>query len=375
MSAVVVFEHATIFPPKPKEKQMIIMAIDLGKFNSMACIYDNQTQEQQFETVSTERGFFKTLFNSYSPDLVVVEACGPSGWVSDLCGEMNLAILVCSTHEEAWLRKNVKRKTDRDDALKLARLASMNELVPSHVPTKTIRERRRLVKYRKKIVGRINSCKNMIRSAFANQGISISQGAKTWHSGRAVLIENSKPFDQCGADELWRGELHLELALLESLEDHLALIEQQLESIAKTDVQTQRVQTINGVGRVTAEAIVSWIDDPHRFKSAREVGSYAGLVPWQYQSGMTDRRGRITKRGPRVLRTILVECAWCSLQYNQWSCETYDRIHAGKQPRKKKAAVKMARKILVLAWALMRDEVDYDPERNLKAEPEQKVVA
>ena len=354
---------------------MIIMAIDLGKFNSMACIYDNQTQEQQFETVSTERGFFKTLFNSYSPDLVVVEACGPSGWVSDLCGEMNLAILVCSTHEEAWLRKNVKRKTDRDDALKLARLASMNELAPTHVPTKTIRERRRLVKYRKKIVGRINSCKNMIRSAFANQGISISQGAKTWHSGRAVLIENSKPFDQCGADELWRGELHLELTLLESLEDHLALIEQQLESIAKTDVQTQRVQTINGVGRVTAEAIVSWIDDPHRFKSAREVGSYAGLVPWQYQSGMTDRRGRITKRGPRVLRTILVECAWCSLQYNQWSRETYDRIHAGKQPRKKKAAVAMARKILVLAWALMRDEVDYDPERNLKAESEQKVVA
>lgn len=295
--------------------------------------------------------------------------------MSDLCGEMNLAILVCSTHEEAWLRKNIKRKTDRDDALKLARLASMNELVPTHVPTKTIRERRRLVKYRKKIVGRINSCKNMIRSAFANQGISISQGAKTWHSGRAVLIENSKPFDQCGADELWRGELHLELTLLESLEDHLALIEQQLESIAKTDVQTQRVQTINGVGRVTAEAIVSWIDDPHRFKSAREVGSYAGLVPWQYQSGMTDRRGRITKRGPRVLRTILVECAWCSLQYNQWSRETYDRIHAGKQPRKKKAAVAMARKILVLAWALMRDEVDYDPERNLKAESEQKVVA
>jgi transposase len=351
------------------------MAIDLGKFNSMACVYDKDTQEQQFETVATERGFFKTLLNSYCPELVVVEACGPSGWVSDLCGEMEIPILVCSTHEEAWLRKNVKRKTDKDDALKLARLASMGELVPTHVPTKPIRERRRLIKYRKKIVDRINSSKCTIRSVFANQGIPISQGAKTWHSGRVDLIEQSKPLNECEPNDLWRGELDLELKLLETLESHLETIEKQLNQIAKTDTQIQRVQTINGVGRVTAEAIVNWIDDPHRFKSAREVGAYAGLVPWQYQSGQTDRRGRITKRGPKLLRTILVECAWCSLQYNQWSRETYDRIHAGKQPRRKKAAVAMARKILVLAWAMMRDEVDYDPERNLEPDPKPKQTA
>ena len=94
---------------------MPIIAIDLGKFNSMACIYDMDSQDQLFETLATERGFFRTLLNSYSPDLVVVEACGPSGWVSDLCGEMGIPVLVCSTHEEAWLRKNVKRKTDSAD--------------------------------------------------------------------------------------------------------------------------------------------------------------------------------------------------------------------------------------------------------------------
>jgi len=351
---------------------MVIIAIDLGKFKSMGCIYDNETQEQQFETLLTERSYFRTMFNSYSPELVVVEACGPSGWVSDLCGEMEIPILVCSTHEEAWLRKNVKRKTDRDDALKLARLASMGELVPTHVPTKSVRERRRLIKYRKKQVDRINSCKSSIRSIFVNQGIRISDGAKTWHTGRKLLNENAKPLSDCEPNELWRGELDLELRLLETIETQLESIEKQLNRMAKTDAQVQRVQTINGVGRVTAEAIVSWIDDPHRFKSAREIGAYAGLVPWQYQSGNTDRRGRITKRGPRLLRTLLVECAWCSLQYNTWSRETYDRIHAGKQPRRKKAAVAMARKILVLAWAMMRDEVDYDPDRNVKPKPDMK---
>ena len=209
-------------------------------------------------------------------------------------------------------------------------------------------------------------------SIFVNQGIRISDGAKTWHTGRKLLIENAKPLSECDPNELWRGELDLELRLLETIESQLESIEKQLNRIAKTDAQIQRVQTINGVGRVTAEAIVSWIDDPHRFKSAREVGAYAGLVPWQYQSGNTDRRGRITKRGPRLLRTLLVECAWCSLQYNTWSRETYDRIHAGKQPRRKKAAVAMARKILVLAWAMMRDEVDYDPDRNVTPKPDVK---
>ena len=172
------------------------------------------------------------------------------------------------------------------------------------------------------------------------------------------MIGHAKPLDQCEPEELWRGELLLELNQLEALESQLSTIEQTLEEIAKKDAQIQRVQTIQGVGRVTAEAIVAYIDDPHRFKSTRQVGSYAGLVPRQYQSGCTDRRGRITKRGPRLLRTLLLECAWCSFRYNQWSQETYKRIHAGKTPRKKKAAIALARKILVLAWATMRDEVD-----------------
>jgi len=348
------------------------MAIDLGKFKSMVCFYNTDSQEHAFETVTTERGYFQTMLKHHSPDLVVVEACGPSGWVGDLCEELSLKLIVCSTNEAAWLFKNTKRKTDKDDALKLARLAVMNELVPTHVPSKTVREKRRLINFRKKMVNRINGIKCGIRSIFANQGMQISSGAQTWHSGRQFLIDHAKPLSQCDLEELWRGELLLEFNQLDALEAQLSTIEKRLDDLAKNDAQIQRVQTINGVGRVTAEAIVAYIDDPHRFKSGRQVGSYAGMVPRQYQSGCTDRRGRITKRGPRLLRTLLLECAWCSLRYNQWSQETYERIHADKQPRKKKAAIALARKILVLAWAMMRDDVDYDPERNVEPEPEKK---
>ncbi len=58
------------------------------------------------------------------------------------------------------------------------------------------------------------------------------------------------------------------------------------------------------------------IDDPHRFENGRQVSAYFGLVPRQYQSGETDRNGRITKRGNPLARTILVECAWASMRYN-----------------------------------------------------------
>ena len=180
------------------------------------------------------------------------------------------------------------------------------------------------------------------------------------------LDAQRKPLAECGPSDLWKGELDLELTQLDAAQEHLKQVDQKLEEIAQADARVQRVMQINGVGRVTAEAIVAYIDDPHRFNNANQVGAYVGLVPRQYQSGKTDRHGRITKRGPRLLRTLLVECAWCSLQYNEWSRETYDRIHRGTQARKKKAAIALARKILIVAWAMMRDESDYDSERNLK---------
>ena len=170
--------------------------------------------------------------------------------------------------------------------------------------------------------------------------------------------------------ELWRGELDQYLTQLDQVNLLLKDAEKRLDWIAQEDERVQRVMQIDGVGRVTAEAIVCAIDDAKRFKSSRQVSAYAGLVPRQYQSGETDRRGRITKRGPRLLRTLLLECAWISLRYNQWSRVTYERIHGGKQVRRKKAAVALARKILVVAWAMLRDQSDYDIERLLPKEPQ-----
>jgi transposase len=150
---------------------MNILAIDLGKFNSMCCFFDTKTQQHRFQAAATTRRYLTAILKNHKIDLVVMEACGPSGWICDLCQEHNLKTLACSTNEEAWRWANVKRKTDKDDALKLARLAMMRQLKPVHVPQHEVREHRTLVKYRKTLDQRINRIKNSIRSLFANRGI------------------------------------------------------------------------------------------------------------------------------------------------------------------------------------------------------------
>ena len=143
---------------------MIIIAIDLGKFNSIVCFFDSARNEYRFQLIKTERGYLWTLLTKHVSDLVVMEACTASGWVSDLCDELKLQRLVCSTQEEAWRWRSVKRKTDKADALKLARLAAMGQLKATHVPSPSMREYRGLIKYRKKLLGTDNRSKNSIRA-------------------------------------------------------------------------------------------------------------------------------------------------------------------------------------------------------------------
>jgi len=93
------------------------------------------------------------------------------------------------------------------------------------------------------------------------------------------------------------------------------------------------------------------------------VSAYSGLVPRQHQSGEMDRRGRISKRGPALLRKMLVECAWCMVRYNAWARNFYLRLTGGGQRRKKQAIVALARKILVRSWAMLRDRKPWhDPQ-------------
>lgn len=336
---------------------MKILGIDLGKYTSAACLFDTQSNDTLFFSFKSFASEFKALLSQTQPEQVVIEACTISGWVYDLCQAEGFNTIVANPTHEAWHWKHVKRKTDKDDALKLTKLAALGQISPVYMPSAESRQYRQLVKYRKRLVSHTTRAQNTIRAVFNQQGISIPAGEKAWTiSGIEQLKKYSQNMDECSLLSLWQGQLDLELKRLDALWEQLHAVDKKLTEIAKQDNRVQLLESIPGVGRKTAEVVVAFIDDPKRFKNARQVGAYAGLVPRQHQSGEMNRMGKITQRGPRVLRATLVEAAWIMQRYNPWAAALYQRLCGGQKTRRKQAIIAVARKLLILCWTLLKKQ-------------------
>lgn len=337
-----------------------ILAIDLGKFTSVACDYDMTNQAHTFTTLKTRPAEVHDLIVGREPDRVVIEIGSAAGWVRDLCEGLGVEIEVANPNHEAWRWKNVKRKTDRDDALKLARLSAMDQLPTVQVPAAGVRQWRALILYRSRLVGRRTAIKNSIRGLLDRQGLMVPARAKAWTAqGLESLAEQAQTLIDCAPEELWRGQLAMEIEAYKQVD---ALIDQagaKLDALAEHDARVQRLRTIPGVGPRLSELVVAVIDDPNRFKSRKQVGAYAGLVPRQIASGTMDRQTGITKAGHRYLRSLLVEVSWLMLRHNPAFKRHYEKVLRGSKARKKIAAVATARQLLVTCWAMLRDETDW----------------
>jgi transposase len=332
-----------------------ILAIDLGKYKSVACLY-RSAEDHRFTTFPTSRAELTRLIQKHRPAVILIEACLLAGWVRDLCVEQGTSCLVANTTTEAWKFKHLKRKTDRDDALRLAEVYQLGKFPGVTLPEKEVRERRGLIETRQKLISRRVALQNRIRALLVGQGLPAPCGHKAWTEvGLAGIAAYAQPLAACAAAELWRGRLHLALAELAQMKELLHQAEQKLEELAQADAATQLLETIPGVGTRTAEAVVAFLPEPKRFRTGKQVSAYGGFVPRQYQSTVTDHRGRITKRGPKTLRKLLVECAWAMLRYNAWARAIYQRLTHGGKTRKKQAIVALARKLLVRCWAMLRD--------------------
>jgi transposase len=342
----------------------IILAIDLGKYKSVDCVLDQSTGEFRFATFDTSRSELQKLIAKERPGVVVIEACLLAGWVHDLCGELGVRCLVANTASEAWKFKHLKRKTDKDDAQRLVQLYVLDQLPTVTLPTTKVRQWRSLMTCRQTWVGRRVAVQNRIRALFVAQGLPAPRGAKAWSTtGLAGIATQAKPLAECGPDELWRGLLDLSLTEYRQVCELVAQAEAQLDALGKQNADVILLQTTPGLGPRTAEVVAAYLNDATRFKTTKQVSAYSGMVPRQHQSGEMDRRGRITKRGPALLRKLLVECAWCMLRYNGWARSFYLRLTGGGQRRKKQAIVALARKILVRCWAMLRDKKPWrDPQ-------------
>jgi transposase len=330
--------------------------LDLGKYKTVACDYEGASGKHRFHATATTPAALERLVQEVKPDRVVIEVCNIAGWVCDRLRGLGVTVQVANTSDDAWRWRKVKKKNDRADALKVAQLAAVNQLREVHIPTIEVRQWRALIAFRQQLVRRRGQVKNHIRDLLLSEGQLLPRGAKCWTQlGVAHLEAMAQPLAAVGLNELWRGQLQLELRQLRAVQEEIKVVEEKLDAIAASDPRIALLRTIPGVGPRLAEAIVALLDQPERFRKAGEVSAYIGMVPKELDSGETQRRGSITKHGSRLVRSLLVEVAWAGLRHNRWVRETYQRISDGKKSRRKIAIVAVGRRLLVRCWAMLRD--------------------
>lgn len=337
---------------------MKIVALDLGQDKTVACEFETETGQASYETVSTTPVALHDLLAEREPARVVMEIGPTAGWVHDLAVAMDLPVEVANPNHEAWRWRRTRHKSDRTDALKLARLSAMGQLPTVHMPSPRRRAYRAVIRYRQSLVGRVTAVKNSIRSILSREGLRLASGQSGW-TKRSVRELGAMASVEDGAS--WRWMLRVELEQLASARIALREAESKLESLALAEPGVALLRTIPGVGRRLAEAMVAVIDDPHRFARGKQVASYVGLTPRRYQSGSMDRQGRISGQGDKMLRSLLVEVAWLGRRHNPWMKMVYERALRGSAGRKKIAIVALARRLLIRCWAMLRDGTAWRP--------------
>jgi transposase len=340
---------------------MKILALDLGKYKTVGCEYESESGAHRFKRSFTTPAALQKMVQEVNPDRVVIEVCSIAGWVCDLMGELGIEVQVANPSDEAWRWRKVKQKDDRRDALKVARLAAVNQVREVYLPPQEVRQWRALITYRRQLVRRRTQIKNHIRDLLLREGQMLARGSQCWNKlGRELLSSLARPWSEVGMAELWRGELYEELQQLELLQVRFSSVEEKLNALGKANARVQLLRTAPGVGPRLAEAIVALLDEPQRFRKASQVSAYIGMVPKAFASGESERRGHITRAGSRLVRSLLVEVAWAGLRHNTWVRQTYQRLSGGKKGRKKIAIVAVGRKLLVRCWAMLRDHRAWD---------------
>ena len=335
-----------------------ILAIDLGKRNSVFCKLDTSSLKPEYSTVKTAPDKFHDIFADLDAEnsIVLFEVGSQAGWLADMLRAMRLDFKVANVNHPAWKWSNNQNKSDKSDALRLAMMYHHGFFPEVYIPEKPVRQKRSLIYHRQKTVNRMTQIKNSIRALMTTIAIDLPIGKNCWTKKQLKEIEQiALPYDQIDdPGELWRGQLYMELEQLNTLKSCLDKTTKHLDELGKKKSQVILLQTIPGVGPRTSEAIVAVIDDPHRFKSCRQVCNYVGFTPRRYQSGQMERSGRISKRGNPLLRMLLVQASWAALRYD-WAKQIYKRVCRGTAKRRKIAIIAVARHLLMRCWAMLRD--------------------
>jgi transposase len=325
---------------------MLHVGLDVHARRSSGCILDEHGKiVNRFEVRGSPRELVERVGRIGGEKRICFEASCGYGYLFD--GLSGCAQQVQVAHPgRLRLIWGQKRKNDRIDAEKLAKLLYLDAVPRMHVPSADVRCWRGLIEFRQKVMGKRVAVKNQLRALARTIGCNAPRGLFT-KKGLAWLGE--QPFAP-----LQRLQIELLLEELSELSGKIRRIEKELSVIAESHAGVQLLMTIPGVGLRTAETFCAYIDQVRRFGSSRQVGAYIGLVPCQDSSGGKDRFGHITRDGPATLRKLLCEAAWIGVRHDARLKSFFERVMGADPDRKKIALVATARYLACVMAAMLR---------------------
>jgi len=280
---------------------------------------------------------------------VVIEATSNWYYIHDMIESMVEEVVVAHPLRTKAIA-SAKVKTDKIDATTLAQLLRADLIPQSYIPPIEIRELRELLRYRASLVRIRTKVKNKVHAILIKNGLNhpfsdlFGKQGRSWLSGIELA-------------PVYRLSLDGYLSLIDYLNEQIKPITQQIDNQAKKDPRAEILESIPGIGHYSAMMIISEIGDIHRFPTAANLVSYAGLNPAVHSSGGVTRYGRISKQGSSWLRWILIEVASIASRHSEKFRIFHKRI-AFKHGIKT-ANIALARKILSIMYYLLLREESY----------------
>lgn len=324
------------------------VGIDLHKYISqLAVLRDSRSASQlRFanDVVTAERVLRKLPKGSK----IALEAMGSWWWMVELAQKSGHEVFL-SHPKQTKAIASARLKSDKVDALMLAKLLKTDLLPTVWIPSENHRHVRELLSHRARLVRQRTAVINELRAVYAKRNIDPQ-----------AKLQRVRP-SVSGAEGLsgyGRRIVGEDLELLGFINRQIGGLDKELMKIALEDRSAKRLMTIPGVGAVSAVAVSCWIGEITRFSNAKKLASYFGLAPRVRQSADTERHGHITKEGNRMVRWLVIQAALVHTRAGKGPSRKH-YLGVLKRRGKQIARVAAANKLLGAIFHMLKEQIDY----------------
>jgi len=286
--------------------QRTSVGLDVHARSVVACAIDGETGEIHRRRLTPEYGEILGWIQSLPGLGKVVYEAGPTGF--GLARFLLAAGIMCVVAAPSKLQRPVgdRVKTDKNDALHLARLLHLGEIVEVTIPGVAQEAARDLVRAREDARGDLMSSRHRLSKLLLRQGI-VYYGGKAWTAKHEMWLRSHR-FDQPALQMAFDSSFEAMLMTVqrrERLDEAITTMATDSEFTAVVN----RLGCLRGISTLTAFGLAVEIGDWHRL-TGRSIGAYVGLVPTESSSGASRSQGGVTKTGNGHVRRLLVEAAW-----------------------------------------------------------------